>query len=152
MGICPHHCPAPSGGGFATAVLTAGGVLVLAAAAGPVVHAAEVIVQVIVITVASLVGLALLAIAALVARRVYLWRARRAHLMAALESRLAWTAEAAQALPAPRKALPAPVPVAGTVLAGGYDLASHAPATRRVSRVSGMSRRASMEGPQGDAG
>jgi hypothetical protein len=67
---CPHHCP-PEGGGIPWALL---GVLALvalgAAVAGPVVHAAEIALQIVLITVGVLVGLAMVTAAAVIALKV----------------------------------------------------------------------------------
>ncbi len=68
---CPHHCPSGSGGGGGAAVL---GVLVLvliaAAVARPVIHAAEIALQILVITAGCLAAAALVATAAVVAVRL----------------------------------------------------------------------------------
>lgn len=66
---CPHHCPPKGGGGASLAV--AAGVLVLAAAvAGPVIHAAEIALEVLVITAGCLAAAGLVTIAAVLAVRL----------------------------------------------------------------------------------
>jgi hypothetical protein len=80
-------------------------VLVAAAAAGPVVHATEVVLQVVLITVASIAGVAVLGLVAVVAVRVYRWRSARATAVGAgpLPQRVTATV-----LAPPRRAIEAP--------------------------------------------
>lgn len=47
---CPHHCPPEGGGGRGAAVLVVVLAVLAAAVAGPVIHAAEVALQIVLIT------------------------------------------------------------------------------------------------------
>jgi len=71
MSKCPGlHCPGCGGGGGsgASALLVLLAVIIIAAIARPVVHAAEVVLEVVLITAASVTGLAVLTGSALLVR------------------------------------------------------------------------------------
>jgi len=71
------HCPGcGQGGGGPAALLVVLGVVLVAAIARPVVHAAEVVLEVTLITVSSVAGLAVLGGAAYGAARLHHWQAR----------------------------------------------------------------------------
>jgi hypothetical protein len=98
---CPHHCPKDGGGGLA-AVLVVLAVIVIAAAAHPVVHAAEDVLEVAVIAVASVFSLAALGATAYVALRVHRSHARTRQ---AVVSHTLATSRGAQTLSGSRPAI-----------------------------------------------
>lgn len=71
---CPHHCPPGRSGGAAVLVVLA--VVVIAAIARPVVHAAEVALEVAAIVLGCAAALAVAAGVAYTAWRVHRWQAR----------------------------------------------------------------------------
>src|SRR5215813_13736787 len=56
----PSCCPGDSGSGLGAAVAVLVGIVLISAVAGPIIHAAEILFQIILITLAILVGLAIL--------------------------------------------------------------------------------------------
>jgi hypothetical protein len=56
----PSCCPGDSGSGLGAAVAVLVGIVVISAVAGPIIHAAEILLQIILITLAILAGLAIL--------------------------------------------------------------------------------------------
>ncbi len=109
MGICPHHCPSPRGSGGA--VLAVLGVAAAAAVARPVIHAAEIMAEILVIVLASCAAAAVLAGIAWAAVRVHHWRARRS--AAALPAARVQALQRAprRAIEAPRQTVTGPAPV-----------------------------------------
>jgi len=73
--ICHEHCPGGGGGGLAVLVVVA--VVLAAAVARPVVHAAEIALEIVLITAASVTGLTLTAATVYAALRVRRWRASK---------------------------------------------------------------------------
>jgi hypothetical protein len=65
---CPHHCPPERGRGLAVAAVVAV-VVIASAAARPVVHAAETVLEVAAITAGAVLGLAAVAVVAIVVTR-----------------------------------------------------------------------------------
>lgn len=114
--VCHKHCP-PGGGGGGTAVLAVIAVLAVAAVARPVVHAAEVLLQVVLITCGVLAAGGVLTAVVVLTVRVRHNRALRASRAAVLASR------PAAALPAPPKAIEAARVIPGQVIAGTPDFA-----------------------------
>jgi hypothetical protein len=98
---CPHHCPPGGGSGGGAAATVIALVLIGAVIARPVIHAAEIILQVVLITVSALAGVAVLAAAAAVAVKI-----RRRRRLSRPTVRVL-PARPARALPAPPRALPA---------------------------------------------
>lgn len=99
---CPHHCPKPGGSGAALLVVLA--VVVIAAIARPVVHAAIDVLEVAAIVLGSAAALGILGGVAYVAWRVRRWQARN-------RQAISRHAPAAQALSGPhRRAIEAPRP------------------------------------------
>lgn len=103
---CPHHCPKSGGGGLA-AVLAVVAVVIVAAAARPAVHAAEDVLEVVIVAVASVAGLAVVGAAVIAAVRVHRWHARNRldvarHAPIAQRGSQALSAPRASALEAPR--------------------------------------------------
>lgn len=100
---CPHHCPSGSGG--PVAVLAVLAVIVIAASGRTVASGAEVVLHIVLITVAITAGLAVTAALAYAAFRVRRWRAARRRAMP--EYRL--SARTAQPLSTPQaRAVEAP--------------------------------------------
>ena len=99
---CPHHCPKGGGGAAALLVLA---VIVIAATGRAVVHAAEVVLEVVLITAASLLALTAAGVVAYAALRVH-----RRHARTRLDgSRHApVTLRGSQAVSGPRRAIEAP--------------------------------------------
>ena len=65
----PSCCPGHSGSGLGAAIAILVGIVIISAVAGPIIHAAEILLQIILITLAILAGLATLtAVTALVIR------------------------------------------------------------------------------------
>jgi hypothetical protein len=56
----PSCCPGDSGSGLGAAVAVLVGIVLISAVAGPIIHAAEILLQIILITLATLAGLAIL--------------------------------------------------------------------------------------------
>ena len=56
----PSCCPGDSGSGLGAAVAVLVGIVLVSAVAGPIIHAAEILLQIILITLAILAGLAIL--------------------------------------------------------------------------------------------
>jgi uncharacterized membrane protein YebE (DUF533 family) len=107
---CPHHCP-PERGGLGAILLVLAVVVIGAAIARPVARAAEVVLEVVLITAASLAGLAVISGVAYVAWRVRRWQAvnrqaipRQGH--AALRGAQAVSAPQRRAIEAPRAVIP----------------------------------------------
>ena len=94
--VCHAHCPKGGGHGF---VLLVAAVLIIAAIARPVVHAAEDVLQVVLITVASVIGVAVLGAAAYAALRA---RSRRQNRLTAVSFHPPVTRRASQAVSASR--------------------------------------------------
>jgi hypothetical protein len=99
---CPHHCPPEGGSGLGAAAAAVVLVLIAAAVAGPVIHAAEIALQILVITAGCLAAAALVTVATVIAVRL-----RRRQLAARPPVRLV-SSRPAQSLPAPRPAIEAP--------------------------------------------
>ena len=100
---CPHHCPSGSGG--PVAVLAVLAVIVIAASGRTVASGAEVVLHIVLITVAITAGLAVTAALVYAAFRVRRWRAARRRAMP--EYRL--SARTAQPLSTPQaRAVEAP--------------------------------------------
>jgi hypothetical protein len=115
--VCHAHCPKGGGSG---AVLVLLAVVVLAAIARPVVHAASVVLQVVLITAASVAGLAVIAGVTYGAVRVY----RRQAMDRQAISRHARTAQALSARPVAAIEAPRPGLADLRVLAAqhGYEV------------------------------
>jgi hypothetical protein len=56
----PSCCPGDSGSGLGAAIAVLVGIVVISAVAGPIIHAAEILLQIILMTLAILAGLAIL--------------------------------------------------------------------------------------------
>jgi hypothetical protein len=118
----PHPCPRPAPGGNGLGPLAAAiaVVLVLAAIARPVERAAAEAIHIVFITVAVIISLAVTAGAALLAARVYRWRAERTTAVPLPRATIQAPQEPPQALPAPqRRAIEAPKVIHGVVLSPG---------------------------------
>jgi hypothetical protein len=79
----PSCCPGDSGSGLGAAVAVLIGIVLISAVAGPIIHAAEILLQIILITLAILAGLAILT-----AVTVLVIRSRRARTAAIAPQRI----------------------------------------------------------------
>jgi hypothetical protein len=117
---CPHHCPPEGGGGIiAVAIGVLAVVFVAAAVARPVIHALEVALEIVVITVGGLASAALFTIVAMIAVRV-----RRRQLAARPPVRLV-SVRPVQAIPAAQpRAIGAARTSSGTPTASGAPISA----------------------------
>jgi hypothetical protein len=121
---CKTHCP-PSGGGWGFAVVAVGAFVLIGTQEGAIVHTATMVLDAVLITIATAVGLSLLALGVLAgcwAYRRHQWRA----LLAATEPPAELVA-AVKALPAGRKAIEAPRRPGVTVTLSARDYAERRP-------------------------
>ena len=97
---CPHHCPKPGGGGTAALAGLVLAAVVIAAIARPVERLAVDVAEIAIITVASVIGLAVLGAAAYVALRA---RGRRQNRLTAVAFHPPVTRRGSQAVSASRR-------------------------------------------------
>jgi hypothetical protein len=82
MGVCPHHCPKGGGGGIGFAVVAVGAFVLIGTQETAIVHTATLILDAVLITIATAVGLSLLALVVLAGCWAYRRHAARALLAA----------------------------------------------------------------------